>query len=89
MPKRCKMTEIRFYCPQCGLENFSLPRRDSLKHEKFHRKKLYCYHCKEELDCIEIRNDEELFEFREMFNNGNFTEEVANSLDYVRSVGKW
>lgn len=76
-----------FYCMKCGKKNFALPRKHSKIHGKFHRKKMYCYHCKEEINCIECRNQEEVELFKEMFDRGDFKDEAEESLAYSRSAG--
>ena len=76
-----------FYCIKCGNKSLPLARRDSLKKEKFHRKKLYCYHCKEVCNHIECSSMEDVNEFLENFENGVYTDEAKNSLDHVRSSG--
>ena len=55
-------------------------------HGKFHRKRLYCYHCKQEINCIECRNEEEVWEFKEKFEAGEFKEEAKKSLIHIHSV---
>ena len=72
-----------FYCLKCGNRALTLQRPDSRKREKFHRKKLYCYHCKQEINCIECKNDNEVYEFKQAFNNGEYKEEAQISLQYI------
>lgn len=73
-----------FYCIQCGNKSLPLARKKSLQKEKFHRKKLYCYHCKEECNHIECKTDDEVVEFLENFNNGLYQEEAEESVSYVK-----
>lgn len=89
MAKGNKFSIHSFYCPICGQKTMDLPRRMSIKHEKFHRKKLYCPWCKKTLNQIEIKNDKEYYEFKEMFEKGEFENESKESLDYVRTTGVW
>lgn len=77
-----------FYCINCGRKGIPLSRRVSLQHGKFHRKKLYCIYCKEEVNHIECRTPEEVEEFKENFENGVYKDEAKESLDYVRGVPK-
>lgn len=57
----------KFFCPFCGEEGIPLMRKMGHKHGKFHRKKLYCIHCKKETNHIEITNlDEELTFFENL-----------------------
>ena len=69
-----------FYCINCGQRNIPLARQDAQKREKFHRKKMYCYHCKKIVNNIECKNDSEIYEFRTMFINGDFQKEAEESL---------
>lgn len=71
-----------FYCINCGQKNFAIPRKDGRMHGKFHRKKLYCFHCHAEVNCIECKNEEEIAQFKEDFANGVFKEEAAESIAY-------
>lgn len=73
-------TEHIFYCINCGKKNLPLIRFNSYKREKFHRKKLYCYHCNKVVNNIECKNDFEELEFLNMFNNGDFQKEAEESL---------
>ena len=55
-----------FYCTKCGKKGMPLARRKSNVKEKGHMKKLWCLHCKEEVNHVEIRpfdyNYEEIME---------------------------
>ena len=66
--KRRKTVTHPFYCLKCGRETLNLPRYVSHQYQKGHRKKLWCPWCKTEVNCIEIRNYEELMDFKECFN---------------------
>ena len=59
-----------FYCTKCGHKGIPVMRRISLKKEKFHKKKLYCIYCKEEVNHVEIKNFYEAEEFKIDFSNG-------------------
>lgn len=74
-----------FYCIKCGQKNLTIPRRDGRLHGKGHRKKLYCFHCNEEINCVECRNDEEVKEFKEAFERGDFEDEAEESLANCRN----
>ena len=81
---RHKTFEIHsFYCPNCGKKSMDLPRSLSVQKGDLHRKKLYCPWCKMTLNQIEIRNDQEYFDFKTAFERGDFKGEVADSLSYV------
>ena len=76
-------TEHSFYCSQCGNKGFPLMRKDCLKHEKFHKKKLYCIFCKEEVNHIECKNMFEEQEFKEDFANGVYKNEQKEVISDV------
>ena len=77
-----------FYCLHCGKKAMTLPRKASKKRPAHHRKKLYCPWCKQEINCIECRTDEEVFEFKNLFSKGEFENEQADSISYVRGTSK-
>lgn len=76
-----------FYCLNCGNKAGSCIRPQSHRRERFHRKKLYCPHCRTTLNCIEVKNDTEAFEFREMFEAGEFKQEAIVSLKECAANG--
>ena len=44
-----------FYCTKCHQKGMPLARRKSRVREQGHMKKLWCYHCQEEVNHVEIR----------------------------------
>ena len=79
----------RFFCLYCGKEGVPLARKQGYKHGKFHRKKLYCYHCKMDVNHIECKSDEEAYEFKINFENGEYIDEVEESLAVIRLARQW
>ena len=77
--------EHKFYCLNCGQQALPIRRNKGYLHKAFHRKKLYCWHCKEEVNHIEIRNPEEEEEFKKNFINGVYKDEATDSIHFVRS----
>ncbi len=75
--------EHSFYCIKCGNKGIPLMRKQGFKHEGMHRKKLYCIHCKQEINHIECRTYEEVEEFRLNFENGVYKDEAEESVRYV------
>ena len=69
-----------FYCVNCGHKGLPCLRNNGRLHGEFHRKKLWCCHCRVEINHIEVRNQEEKETFMEAFNNGEYQEEAAESL---------
>lgn len=82
-----KMILHDFYCIKCGNKGLSLMRNHGHKHQRFHRKKLYCPHCKCEINHIECRNEEDAYEFKMAFEKGEYVNEVEESLAFIRSAG--
>lgn len=75
-----------FYCINCGQLALSLPRSGAQQRERFHRKRLYCFHCKKEINCIECKTEKDVFDFKIIFEKGEFKNEAEESLSYVRST---
>lgn len=69
-----------FWCIQCGQAGIPCFRPVSHQRGKFHRKKLYCPHCKIMINHIECRNDVEVAEFKEAYDNGEFFNEIEESI---------
>ena len=84
---RNKVEFNAFYCINCGKKSMELPRQRSLRREQFHRKVLYCPHCQATLNHVEIRNEDDRFDFLDLFERGVFKDEAEESISYVRSAG--
>lgn len=82
-----KCSEHTFWCINCGNPALPLMRPNAKKKEKFHRKKLYCYHCKQTVNCIECKNDIEVEEFKQLFEAGAFKEEAEISIEVSKGDG--
>ena len=83
------LTEHSFYCIKCGNRGIPLMRNRGFRHEKFHRKKLYCITCQQEINHVECKDEEEINQFLEDFDNGKFKEEAEMSVSFVRSSRQW
>lgn len=68
--------ESNFYCMNCGCRGIPVQRPRARLREHFHRKKLYCPHCKITCNHIECKDDYEVKEFLQAFEDGVFKEEV-------------
>lgn len=55
MPNRKEITTSDFYCVQCGNKGIPIARRVGAQREAGHLKRLYCPHCKEEVNHAEVR----------------------------------
>lgn len=78
-----RYSEHSFYCMNCGHKGIPLSRRDSHNYGKHHRKKLWCPYCAREVNHIECRNDEEVYDFKRAFEAGEYKDEVADSITYI------
>lgn len=79
--------EHSFYCLNCGNKGIPLMRKQGFKHSKFHRKKLYCPFCKNEVNHIECKSADEVYEFKTNFENGVYKDEAKESLSFVGASG--
>jgi uncharacterized Zn ribbon protein len=75
-----KCEEHKFYCLNCGKEGIPLRRKLGFQHKSFHRKKMFCPWCGQEVNHIEVRNLEEERKFKEDFSNGVYLEEAKESI---------
>ena len=86
---RGRRVEHSFYCMKCGRQGIPLARKEGHQHKSFHRKKLYCVFCKEEVNHIECKNFAEVEEFKYNFENGVYADEAEESISYVRAEREW
>ena len=64
-----------FYCTNCGKKNISILRKVGKQREIGHLKKLYCFHCGQEVNMVEIKHGSSQYtieDFEIEFNFGNF-----------------
>lgn len=80
---RGNYAEHSFYCISCGNKGIPLMRKQGFKHQGMHRKKLYCVHCKCEVNHVECKTFDEVEEFRYNFENGVYKDEAKESLSHV------
>ena len=80
-----RYTQHSFYCTQCGNEGIPIMRKEGHQHGRFHRKKLYCLHCKKEINHIECKTYADVIEFKENFKRGVYKNEAEASVCFVRS----
>jgi hypothetical protein len=77
MARKKTVEQSKFYCTCCGNETLPIFRKSNKKRETGHLKKLYCIHCKREVNSVEV-NDWSNYnyeDFRVEFEGGNFSEE--------------
>ena len=76
-----------FYCVNCGRKALSLPRNRGYRHSTFHRKRLYCVFCKQEVNMVECKDEFETRDFLDVFEQGYFKEEAKESLSHCMKGG--
>lgn len=67
-----------FYCTQCGGKTINVWRRRGQEREAGHLKKLYCFKCNKEQNCVEIKQNNKNYCYQDFlleFENHNFDEE--------------
>lgn len=69
----------RFFCLNCAKEGIPLPRKQGHRHAKFHKKKMYCPNCKQVFNHIECQTEEDIYRFKEDFENGVYLNEIKIS----------
>ena len=86
MSKRKQRVELHdFYCLKCGNKGIGVFRNVGFQRERFHRKRLYCPFCKEEVNHIECKTYEEVQIFKDASERGEFKDEAEESVSYLRS----
>lgn len=79
------MVEHNFYCMKCGKKGIPLMRNKGFQHSKHHRKKLYCPFCKVEVNHVECKTYDDVQEFLDAFERGDYKEEAEQSISYIES----
>ena len=68
-----------FYCTKCGQKNLlTVTRKQGQAREPGHLKKLYCFHCKDEINHAEVRENNMNYTYEDFYNEfnlGRFTED--------------
>ena len=85
--KNRKINFHSFYCINCGKSSLSLPRSAGQLREQFHRKKMYCFNCKAEINHIECRDEAEVYEFKCAFEEGEYVNEAKESMAFIGNTG--
>lgn len=81
--------EHQFRCIRCGKAGIPLQRKQGHQHGRMHRKKLYCPHCKCEINHIEIKSLEDLEEFMMNWETGVYHDEAEESMAACRAARQW
>ena len=83
--KRLNIISSDFYCTQCGTKNIPVYRTKGQEREAGHLKKLYCYTCEKEQNCVEIKPNSGKYTFSDFlieFEYGNFDENGNRKMKY-------
>lgn len=78
----------RFFCTHCGQEGLPIARKRGHLKEHLHKKKLFCIYCGQEYNHVECVTDEDVKEFKERFEQGEYKDDeefVPN--DWSKWVG--
>lgn len=84
MPKLANF-QSEFYCTKCGNpQKFSIPRPNGQARPAGHLKKMYCFHCEQEVNFCEVKRytKYDYFNFLEEFEGCNFDENGNRILPY-------
>lgn len=81
-----KYEDHSFYCLNCGKRGIPIWRNKSHLYSKNHRKVLYCPYCQTEVNHLEIRNQEEMFKFKQDFEKGVYKEEATQSIAFIQAA---
>lgn len=73
-----------FYCINCGKCGIPVWRNKSSLHKNGHRKALYCVNCKQTINHVEVRTDEEKKRFMDDFAAGKFIDEAEESIAFSK-----
>ena len=72
----------RFFCINCGKEGLPIYRSLARQRGKMHRKKMFCIHCKQEVNMVECYSDEDVRKFKRNYENGVYKDEAKQSIVY-------
>ena len=85
MGKNCRDFETHdFYCINCGKKSIPIVRMGNQKKAAGHRKVMYCPSCRQTVNHIECRDQEEVATFKEEFENGVYVNEAKDELRYAQ-----
>ena len=78
-----------FYCTKCGNRGIPITRRRGAEREAGHLKRIFCLHCKEELNHVECKpfSHYDYNDFLTEFNYNNFDEEGNRKISYGELKG--
>ena len=80
---REQKTISEFYCINCGNRGIPVWRKRGRLREPLHRKALYCTTCKQTVNHVEIRTEEERIQFMTDFADGKYRDKAEQSIAYA------
>lgn len=69
----------KFFCTHCGKEGLNIYRNKASQRGKGHLKKLWCIHCKDEVNHYECYSQQDVEKFKRKFENGDFKNDNIES----------
>ena len=66
------METHEFYCTACGNRGIPISRNSASQRGKGHLKKLYCIHCRREVNHYECYTEQDVKKFKMKFERGDF-----------------
>lgn len=75
-----------FYCMNCGNKVLDIPRNRGYLKGRQHCKRLFCFNCQVECNCVECYDDEDVFNFKEDFEEGKYKELAAASIEFCADM---
>lgn len=90
MPRGQNYTTSEFYCVNCSNKGIPIIRKPGHQREPGHLKKLYCLHCGQECNFVEIRpfGDYKYEDFLLEYEYGNFDKEGNRIIPYRQFLAK-
>lgn len=89
MKKRKNIKFSDFYCTCCGNKGIPVIRISGKEREAGHLKKLFCLHCQDEKNMVEVSSFPSKYTLNDFlieFNNNNFTKEGNRILPWKQCI---
>lgn len=84
-----RLIDSQFYCINCGKRGMDCLRRTGRQKKGLHLKALYCCHCHTICNHAEIKTLDDLVEFKEKFNNGEYKQLAKESIIQCKKDNWW
>lgn len=79
------MSKSDFYCTCCGQRNIPIIRKSGQARSSGHLKKLFCVHCQEEHNCVEVVEGGTKYTYEDFmfeYSHGNFNPDGTRKMTY-------